>query len=106
MNAFGVILAEHADGTGMRLEIQRALEFDEQDRATGMDTYCLCTERGATHYGGVVSWRLEHDVLEVLLDEQASAELETNGFRVGLSLERDTHAVLRAGLVRVFGSGT
>ncbi|WP_394840380.1 Imm10 family immunity protein [Pendulispora rubella] len=49
------MLAECTVGSGARLEIQRALTFDDQDKALDMDTYSLCTEDGKTHYGGVPS---------------------------------------------------
>ena len=75
LNAFAVVFAEREDGGGGRLEIQRALSFDEQDRAEGMDTYCLCISSGATHYGGVLSWKLTPGVLELTLSPEAAAEL-------------------------------
>jgi Immunity protein 10 len=53
LNAQYLVLAEHADGSGRRLEVQRSLRVDAQDHSLGMDTYCLVTEDQATHYGGV-----------------------------------------------------
>ncbi|NBD10443.1 MULTISPECIES: Imm10 family immunity protein [Corallococcus] len=86
INTYAVVLAERHDGTGMRLEIQKALSFDEQDRANGMDTYCLCTESGACHYGGVTKWRVGENSIEVQLDEQASNALGVDGgFHVEVS---------------------
>lgn len=42
IDTYAVVLAERHDGTGMRLEIQKALSFDEQDRASGMiPTACV-----------------------------------------------------------------
>jgi Immunity protein 10 len=102
INTFAVILAEHPDGSGCRLEFQIALEFDEQDEEMGMDTYCLCTETGATHYGGVVSWQIVGSRLEVSLDREAAEEL---GLDVDLSIElqmpSDMVNAVRAGLQRV-----
>jgi hypothetical protein len=40
------VLAEHEDGSGARLEIQRALSFDRRDVDAGMNTYCVSTEKG------------------------------------------------------------
>ena len=48
-----VVFAENPDGSGERLELQRGIEFDEQDRSSGMDTYCVCLADGQTAYGGI-----------------------------------------------------
>jgi hypothetical protein len=102
LNTFAVVLAEGPDGNGSRLEIQRALSFDGQDRQLGLDTYCLCTEDGATHYGGVTSWTLNQSVLEVRLDTKAATALGVEGgFVVDFPPER--LPTLKDGLERVFG---
>ena len=75
LETFVVVLAEKPDGDGARLEIQRGLTVDPQDEALGMDTYCLCTQTGATHYGGVQSWRLSDDCLQIFLDDAAASKL-------------------------------
>lgn len=101
LNTFAVVLAEAPDGTGHRLELQRSLSFDEQDRRSGQNTYCVSTEEGATHYGGVTSWALDADRLELTLDAEAEAALGVNrGFLV--ELPRGSTAALEAGLARVF----
>jgi hypothetical protein len=83
LNTYVAVLAEEPDGEGMRLEIQRAFSFDGQDRALGMDTYCLCTETGACHYGGVTRWVIHESSVEILLDARASSVLDVDGgFRV------------------------
>ena len=74
---FTVALAEDPDG-GEWLEIQKTLSFDEQDRRLGMDTYCLCTEKG-TAYGGVTSWALARDSLEIRLDAKTARMLGVDG---------------------------
>jgi len=71
LNAQCLVLAEHPDGSGRRLEVQRSLRVDEQDRSLGMDTYCLVTEEQDTHYGGVLDWRIEGSTLHVDLTEEA-----------------------------------
>ncbi|HTN88573.1 MAG TPA: Imm10 family immunity protein, partial [Sorangium sp.] len=99
---FVVILAEYPDGSGARLEIQKPLSSDEQDRRLGLDTYCLCTEDGATHYGGVTSWALTQSSLEILLDAKAADALGVEGgFVVDFSPESRT--ALKDGLDRVLG---
>ena len=98
---FTVILAEDPDGDGERLEFQKAFSFDEQDRRLGMDTYCLCTVEG-TAYGGVTSWTLTPDSLEVRLDARTAEVLGVEGgFRVGFPPAY--LQTLREGLERVLG---
>jgi Immunity protein 10 len=83
-NCYVLVLAEQSDGTGQRLEFQMARSY-EQDKTFGMDTYCLCTETGACHYGGVTSWTLIEDqaVLIVTLNKAASKVLDVvGGFRI------------------------
>lgn len=100
LNTFAVVLAEELDGSGMRLEIQKSLSFDEQDRKYGHDTYCLCTEEGATYYGGVTSWTLTEDSLEVQLDTEAAEILGVeDGFVVSFAPE--SLLPLKEGLERV-----
>ncbi len=70
-------LAEYPDGDGQNLIFQLGLEFDEQDVALGMDTYCLSVETGATFYGGVTSCVLDGDLLTIGLDAEAAATLRT-----------------------------
>jgi hypothetical protein len=99
---FTVVLAENADGDGERLELHKAFSFDEQDRLLGMDTYCLRTEAGTT-YGGVTSWTLTQDALEVRLDEKTAALLGVEGGFL-VSFPREYLQTLREGLGRVLGS--
>jgi hypothetical protein len=75
LETFVVVLAEIPDGDGARLEIQRSLTVDPRDEALGEDTYCLCTQTGATYYGGVQSWRLDDGLLQFSLDESAALTL-------------------------------
>lgn len=101
LNAFVIVLAEHEDGEGMHLEIQQALSHDAQDKKLGMDTYCISTEEGATHYGGVESWMLTGGVLNVRLDERARHALGTDGFIVDVNGDDEAQQALRDGMRRV-----
>ena len=101
-NTFVVILAEHPDGSGARLEIQKPLSSDEQDRRLGLDTYCLCTEDGATHYGGVMSWTLTQSSLEIVLDAKAAEALGVEGGFV-VDFAPESRTALKGGLERVLG---
>ena len=81
LNVADLVLAEHYERTGRRLEIQRSLQFDEQDEALGMDSYCLVTD-GGTHYGGVLSWDIGGSTLRIELDTAAASALGASEFRV------------------------
>lgn len=98
---FVVVLAEDEDGGGDRLELQRAFAFDEQDRRLGHDTYCVCTEDGATSYGGVSGWSLASGRLAIRFDDTAAAVFGARGFAIAVAAA--DHAELVAGLARVLG---
>jgi immunity protein 10 of polymorphic toxin system len=107
LEVFVVVLAEEPSGGGARLELQRALSFDEQDEELGLNTYCLSTEQGATHYGGVVSWTLTSNSLEVVLNGSAGECLGAGkGFFVELEADPEALAALKQGLERVLQSGS
>jgi hypothetical protein len=100
LGAFVAVLAEHPDGSGQRLEIQCALEFDEQDRALGMDTYCLCMDSGATHYGGIIRHDLSPPWLTIVLDARAAEALGTRGYRLHLAVDPAGFLAILAGIQR------
>jgi hypothetical protein len=100
---FAVVLAEQADGSGRRLELQISLiESTPDEAALGMDTYCLCTDDGRTDYGGVQSWDLVADRLTIRLEPAAAEKLDVDG---GFEIQLADHdpIELRAGLTRVLG---
>ena len=105
LNAYVLILYERLDGSGERIELQRALSFDEQDRTLGMDTYCVCVASGATHYGGVRSWDLSGNRLAFEFSVPAAAAL---GIEANLSVElpdsSEAIATVREGLLRIFAN--
>ncbi len=72
LNFEGLLL--HDPVSGDRFEIQRSIEFDEQDVALGMDAYCL-VRQGATHYGGIAEWAIHGNSFTVHLSNDAQAEL-------------------------------
>jgi Immunity protein 10 len=107
LDCFVVILAERSDGSGARLEAQRAFLFDEQDQRLGQDTYCLCTEWGAVCYGGVVSWSIAENELKIILDARAATVLGvSNGFLIELEVDSNTLDQLNQGLRRVLDAVT
>lgn len=102
LGTFVVALSELPDGGGTALQLQRALAFDAGDRATGMDTYCLCAGSGATHYGGVVAWRLTGALLELRLTAEAADALGMDEVvRIEARPPAGLPSDLRAGLRRV-----
>ena len=76
IDAFTVGLAQHPSGEGAYLILQCALTApDDQDAATGMDTYCLMDEQGAVHYGGVQRAELTGTTLRLRFDQDTAEEL-------------------------------
>jgi len=100
-----LVLAENQDGSGERLEFQRALIITDDDRHLGMDTYCLVNEGGVTHYGGVEGWSLNGSVLEITLDENAAQELGVEGgYRIHLADPQEMADEVRVGLSAILGA--
>jgi hypothetical protein len=88
MNTTVMLVAENPDGSGQRLEIQRAMTLDERHESADLDTYCICTETGATHYGGILSYVIQDGSLKISLDRDASAELGVGGFDISFAPAR------------------
>lgn len=101
VGTFVVVLAQNVDGSGERLEVQRALEFDDRDRRLGEDTYCISDSSGATSYGGVLSWELKRGALHLLLTEPCARVMGVAGYIVDYPPEHE--ALLQAGLQRAIG---
>jgi hypothetical protein len=105
LNTFAVVMAEETDGSGKRIELQRALEFDEQDRSLGQDTYCTYLDDGACEYGGIRKCVLDHN--ELLLEFSSETAL-TLGLdeKVVVQLDVDPKSLdeVRTGILRIFDS--
>jgi hypothetical protein len=72
LNVEMVVIAD--ESTGDTIEIQRAFTFDAQDVASGMDSHCVV--RGeASHYGGIVRWAVDSNMLALELSEAAATVL-------------------------------
>lgn len=97
-------VAECADGSGFRLEFQRAWVFDQQDQRSGMDTYCLCTGDGATHYGGVETINVSGSSIDIELNASASSALGMpKRFLLRLAVPEVEVVRFNQGLRRVLG---
>jgi hypothetical protein len=103
LNAHVVVLAEDPDGdSGPRLEISRSLVHSPQDRALGLDTYCLSTQTGATVYGGVVSYRIEDETLTMRLDPRAQEILGVpEEFSIRLDADKSAMESVRLALASI-----
>src|SRR5829696_9724689 len=103
LNTFVLAMAEDVDGSGHRIELQRSLKFDDQDRALGLDTYCVCLASGASHYGGIRSCVLNGRRLSIEFTEEASTELSIEpSIDIILRVDEDAVAQVRDGLRRIF----
>lgn len=82
-----LVMAEQADGSGRRLELQRPMTTTADDTRLGIDTYCLVNETGATYYGGVDAWSVDNDVLCLKLSAAAADTLGiTDGYVILIRL--------------------
>jgi hypothetical protein len=96
------VIAEGPGGSGFRLEFQRATVFDEQDHRLGMDTYCISTSEGPTHYGGVIGIHIDGGDVDIDLDAVAADRLHLpERFRLCLDVPEVDKAAFIAGLKRV-----
>lgn len=96
-------LAEHSDGTGEQLIFQVAHSFDEQDYVSGMDTYCISNEVGASVYGGLTECILDGSTLRLTLDPEAARDLQTDAdISVELQVDSSSLTEFRNGLARIF----
>ncbi|MDQ3742481.1 MAG: Imm10 family immunity protein [Actinomycetota bacterium] len=93
-----LIFAEKPDGAGLRLELQRALAPDEQDRAQGMDTYAVADADGAAHYGGIAEWSVDGQTVRIHFDEEAAAVFATDGYEIGIEAVDIAAPQIRAAL--------
>lgn len=108
IDAFTVGLAQHPSGEGAYLILQCALTPpDQQDAATGMDTYCLMDDQGAVHYGGIQRAELTDSTLRFRFDQDAAEELGIQNPErdLALAIAPDDTARLADGLRRVLTYG-
>ena len=62
--------------SGDTIEFQRSLAHDPQDVTLGMDTCAIVRGGAAVHYGGLVRFEVQGDVLALELDPEAAGVLE------------------------------
>ncbi|WP_027483487.1 Imm10 family immunity protein [Deinococcus pimensis] len=100
LNAFLIALADDANEPQRTVELQKALEADEDDPDS--DTFCVVLDGGVTHFGGVTACHLDKGTLVLRFDEVAARVFETDGVEVTLELTETERAMLRDGLRRLF----
>ena len=99
-----LVLAEGADGSGRRLELQRALVVTDQDRRLGQDTYCLVNEAGACHYGGVSKHTVVGDELRLELTPRGAVVLGSDGeYVLKLAVSQACREEVKEGLGAILG---
>ena len=100
-----VVLAAEKEGGGANVTIQRGVSFDEQDRALKLDTYCITTHDGATHYGGIVAWSVESGFVTLQLSPQARRTLAVDG-GFEISIPRESTDSVREWLAKIIDTPT
>jgi hypothetical protein len=101
-----LIVAEHEDGSGRRVEAHRALQVTDQDRRTGMATHCVVDDEGATYYGAIHTWSVSDRQVVITLTPDAAAALGTDGYRIRLEGPSARSDVIEAGLSAIAGDAT
>lgn len=98
---FLLVLAEDAHSDCQRLEMQISLNDDSGGGE--LDTYCVSTELGLTHYGGITECRLTAKFLQIMMEDEACKDLGIDGgFTIELSLsEGSLLESLRGGIQRI-----
>jgi Immunity protein 10 len=102
LNTFLVIIADRSDSPRNTIELQCAIEADDQDRALGMNTYGIVLSSGATHYGGITRCSVSQRRLIFAFSEDAEAALGFSGADITLELSDAEVEALRQGLIHVF----
>lgn len=82
-----IVFADDADDPSVYVELQRSFEEpDDEDRALGMDTYCLSTASGATTYGGIDTFIIRDGQCMIDLSAAAADEIGIRQYHIDLSL--------------------
>ncbi len=86
--------------SGDTIEFQRSLAHDPQDVSLGIDTYAIVRGGAAVHYGGLVRFEVQGDVLALELDPEAAGALELPNL-VELALDRAAAGIIEQHLPRI-----
>ena len=93
--------ADHESNTKVYLMLQRALAFDEQDVALGMDTYQIewCGQENSG-YGGISQFSLQPNYAEIAFSPDAVGNMDS--LTISFQLTPSEHLALREALGRIF----
>jgi len=81
---------------------QLARDYDEDDRSTVMDTYCICTDKDDVVYGGVERMDEVEEGLMLTLSSAAAEELGLpEVFRIRLAVPQSERIAVIEGLRRI-----
>jgi hypothetical protein len=67
---------ENVNGKGPWIDFQLSLDPTEQDTRLGMDTYCVATDEGRTHYGGIERVEAGPEHVDVVFTAEAATKLQ------------------------------
>jgi hypothetical protein len=102
LNSFMIVLADDPENPEEWIELQQALEYDEQDQELGMDSYCIVDESGASYYGGISECKLDQKVLGFALNEEAGATLGFDSLVIELAFAEPSKEALCEALQTIF----
>jgi len=95
-------LVDDEFAAGDYLMLQRAYEFDEQDRRLGMDNvYIERNDQGYSSYGGIERFELFPSRVQVRFDSRG-AQLMAGVREMEISFEKDRYEDLRKALEKCF----
>ncbi|GGX06561.1 Imm10 family immunity protein [Undibacterium macrobrachii] len=92
------------DAAQIYLMLQRAYEYDEQDRELGMDTYYVewCNQENSG-YGGISQFSLHRNLAELIFDPDVSAELDDlHQISISFKLDENQFESLKQALQKIF----
>jgi hypothetical protein len=101
-DAFSVGLDDGGD-EGQSILFMRSSD-DDVEADPEADPYCIGVTGGMTHYGGIITIRLERGQLQIELEEPAARVLGADSavWTLPLEISDDSFDALKAGLRRVF----
>lgn len=102
INTFLIVLADDPDDPELWIEIQQALEYDDQDAELGMDSYCIVDDSGASYYGGITACSVDQALLSFSLSEEAATALGFQAVAIELAFAVPSKETLCEALQTIF----
>ena len=99
-----LVAAEHVDGSGRTLEVQRSLvEDDDYERSLGLDGYCVVLDGGPTAYRSVERWVAAGTTVVLHLTSEGADALGVRS--IALEADTGTAALIRSVLRHLIDGG-